>query len=220
MTISRISTAVAVLALLLSGTAMAGDLGVGFKAGTLGLGIEGRYQPLPTLDLRVGANAYDYDDTGSKAGVNYDATFNLETFYATANFSFPLSPLRLTAGVFSNGNEVNLTSIDSGTFDIGGTTFTSADVGTLTSTTSFGSASPYVGIGYDFELFGKVGLNFDLGVLWQGEPDVTLVSDGLLATVGDQAFLNALEAERQQLEDDVSDYKAWPVISLGFVYNF
>ncbi len=205
------------LALLMSGNALA-DFGVGFKAGTLGLGVEGRYQPLPTLDVRVGANVYDYDDTGSRAGVEYDSTLNLETFYATANLSFPLSPLRLTAGLFSNGNEVNMTSLDSATFDIGGTTYTAADVGTLSSTTSFASTSPYVGIGYDFELFGKVGLNLDLGLLWQGEPEVSLIADGLLAS--DPTFQNALEAERQQLEDDISDYKAWPVISLAFVYNF
>ena len=217
MKISRISTGCAVLALLLSGNALA-DFGVGFKAGTLGLGVEGRYKPLPTIDFRVGANVYDYDDTDSYSGVNYDSTLNLETFYATANLSFPLSPLRLTAGLFSNGNEVNLTSIDSATFDIGGNTYTAADVGTLSSTTSFGSTSPYVGIGYDFELFGKVGLNLDLGLLWQGEPDVSLVSDGLLAN--DPGFQSALEAERQQLEDDISDFKAWPVVSLGFVYNF
>ncbi|MDJ0907876.1 MAG: hypothetical protein QNI99_01695 [Woeseiaceae bacterium] len=217
MKISRISLGLAVLALSLSGNALA-DFGVGFKAGTLGLGVEGRYKPLPNIDVRVGANVYDYEDTDTRAGVNYDSTLNLETFYATANLSFPLSPLRLTAGLFSNGNEVNLTSVDSATFDIGGNTYTAADVGTLSSTTSFGSTSPYVGIGYDFEIFGKVGLNLDLGLLWQGEPEVSLLADGLLAN--DPGFQSALEAERQQLEDDISDYKAWPVISLGFVYNF
>lgn len=217
MKISRFSTGFALLALMMSGNALA-DFGVGFKAGTLGLGVEGRYKPLPTFDFRVGANVYDYDDTDSYSGIEYDSTINLETFYATANLSFPLSPLRLTAGVFSNGNEVNMTSLDSATFDIGGTTYTAAEAGTLTSTTSFGSMSPYVGIGYDFEVFGKVGLNLDLGLLWQGEPEVSLVSDGLLA--GQQAFIDALEVERQALEDDISDYKAWPVISLAFVYNF
>ncbi len=217
MKISRISLGLAVLALSLSGNALA-DFGVGFKAGTLGLGVEGRYKPLPNIDVRVGANVYDYEDTDTRAGVNYDSTLNLETFYATANLSFPLSPLRLTAGLFSNGNEVNLTSVDSASFDIGGNTYTAADVGTLSSTTSFGSTSPYVGIGYDFEVFGKVGLNLDLGLLWQGEPEVSLLADGLLAN--DPGFQSALETERQQLEDDISDYKAWPVISLAFVYNF
>jgi hypothetical protein len=36
----------------------------------------------------------------------------------------------------------------------------------------------------------------------------------------DPNFQDALEAERQALEDDLSDFKAWPVISLGFVYKF
>ena len=32
--------------------------------------------------------------------------------------------------------------------------------------------------------------------------------------------MQSLEAERLELEDEMSDYKAWPVLSLGFVYNF
>lgn len=207
------------LFLSLTGTAVAdNDFGVGVKAGTLGIGIEGTWRPLPYMDLRVGLNNYDYDDDGAQAGVNYDATLNLDTTYATANFRFPLSPLRFTAGLYSNGNELNMVSADSPDFDIGGTSFTSAEVGTLTSTTSFASTAPYVGIGYDFSLFGKVGMNFDVGVLWQGEPDVYLAADGLLAN--DPNFQSALEAERLELEDEVSNYKAWPVVTLGFVFNF
>ena len=78
------------------------------------------------------------------------------------------------------------------------------------------------GVGYDFEVFGKVGLNLDFGVLWQGEPEVTLESTGLAtAPANVQALLlPALEAERLELEDEMSDFKAWPVVSLAFVYNF
>ena len=73
-------------------------------------------------------------------------------------------------------------------------------------------------LGFDFELFGKAGLNFDVGVLWQGDPQVTLTADGTSA--GQAGFESSLEAERQELEADMSDYKAYPVISLSFVYNF
>ena len=207
------------LFLTLAGTAAAdNDFGVGVKAGTLGIGVEGTWRPLPYIDLRVGLNNYDYDDDGSQAGINYDATLNLDTVYATANFRFPLSPFRFTTGLYSNGNELNMVSTDSPAFDIGDQSYTLAEVGTLTSTTSFGSTAPYVGIGYDFSLFGKVGMNLDLGILWQGEPEVALAADGLLAN--DPGFLSDLEAERLQLEDEVSDYKAWPVATLGFVFNF
>lgn len=196
------------------------DTGVGVKVGTLGLGLEGRWSPLPWLDLRLGANQYDFNDTGSRAGINYDGEFRLDTLYLTGNVRFPLSPLRVTAGVFSNNNEVELVSQDTGgaNFNIGGVDFSSADVGSLQSTTSFEKTAPYVGVGYDFEIFGKVGLNFDVGMLWQGEPSVSLIADGLAST--EAAFLAALEEERLEIEDDVSNYKAFPVLSLGLVYNF
>ncbi len=61
-------------------------------------------------------------------------------------------------------------------------------------------------------------MNLDLGVLWQGDPQVTLEVDGILGQ--DPGFQDVLETERQALEDDMSDFKAWPVISLGFVYKF
>ena len=216
-------TVLATLALFACTTASA-DFGVGLKAGTLGLGAEARWRPLPWLDFRFGANSYDYEDNGSQAGINYDATFFLDNYYATGNFRFPLSPFRVTAGAFSNGNEFRMQSPDNGhtTFDIGSGTFDASDVGKLQSVTSFSSTSPYLGVGFDFEIFGKVGLNLDFGVLWQGDPEVTLEASGLATAPADvrAALLPALEAERLELEDEVSDLKAWPVVSLGFVYNF
>ncbi len=211
--------AAALSALLISGNALADhNLWLGVKAGTLGLGVEAAWRPIPWLDVRVGANQFDYDDRGSQAGINYDAELSLDNFYGTANFRFPLSPMRFTAGAYSNGNELNMISRDALAFDVGGTVYPADAVGTLTSTTSFDSTSPYVGVGFDFDVFDKVGLTLDFGVLWQGEPNVTLESDGLLAN--DALFLDSLEAERQEIESEFEDYKAWPVVSLGFNYQF
>jgi len=212
-------TALAALTLCTCSIASA-DFGVGLKAGTLGVGVEGRWSFLPWLDVRVGANRYDYDDDGSQAGINYDATFALDTFYATGNLRVPLSPFRLTAGAFDNRNEFLLGSRDTGgaNFNIGGASFSPADVGTVNAVASFDDVSPYLGIGYDVEIFGKVGFNLDFGVLWQGAPTVSMQADGLAAD--QQVFLDALELERLELEDELNDFKAWPVVSLGFVYNF
>lgn len=210
----------AALLLAFSAPALADKtFGIGAKAGTLGIGIEGTWRALPWIDLRVGANRYDYDDSGTYAGVPYDGTLALDTIYGTANFRFPLSPFRVTAGLYNNGNELQLQSqAPSGTYNIGGIEFDAADVGTLSSVSSFSGTAPYVGVGYDFTVMNRVGLNLDFGVLWQGEPDVTLTADGVLGS--DPVFQDALETERQEIEDEVSDYKAWPVISLGFVFNF
>ena len=213
----------AVLFLGASATANA-EFGVGLKAGTLGLGLEGRWKALPWLDLRVGANQYDYATTGTQAGIEYDTTLAMDNYYLTGNFRFPLSPFRITAGAYSNGNELQMTSQDTNgtTFDIGGVTFSSADIGALQGVTTFDKTSPYVGVGYDFELFGKVGFNLDFGVLWQGEPLVSLYATEFdTAPPEVQAELGpALEAESQEIADEFSNYKAWPVLSFSFVYNF
>lgn len=211
--------ALAALALCTCSIASA-DFGFGLKAGTLGVGIEGRWSFLPWLDVRLGANRYDYDDDGSQAGINYDSTFALDTFYVTGNLRVPLSPFRITAGAFDNRNEFLMGSTDMGgaNFDIGGATFSAADVGTLNGVASFSAVSPYLGVGYDIEILGKVGVNLDFGVLWQGVPTVTLQADGAAADL--PAFQDALELERLELEDELDDFKAWPVVSLGFVYNF
>ena len=224
MTLKSLTTTLTAFALLASGTAAA-DFGVGLKAGTLGLGLEARWDPpVPWFDMRVGLNQYDYEDVGDYSGITYDATLALDSYYLTGNLKFPVSPFRLTLGIFSNGNKLQMLSQDTGdlTIDIGGSTFPVADVGALTSTTSFGSSAPYAGVGFDFELFGKAGLNLDFGVLWQGEPSVALdATNWSNLSPAEQAILGpALETERLALGDEMSDLKAWPVVSLAFVYNF
>lgn len=219
-----LKAAVAAAALLASGSAMA-DFGVGVKAGTLGIGVEGRWDPIiPWFDLRVGMNRYDFEDNGNYSGVDYDATLALDSYYLTANFKVPMSPFRFTVGAFSNGNELQMQSADTGglPLDIGGASFPAGNVGALRSTTSFDSTAPYAGVGFDFELFGKAGLNLDFGVLWQGEPTVSLEATNWDNLSGaEQALLGpALDAERAELQNEISDYKAWPVLSLAFVYNF
>ena len=83
------------LALTATGTALADhNFGVGVKAGTLGIGVEGTWRPLPYIDLRLGTNQYDYSDSGLYGGVNYDAEINLDNYYVTGNLRFPLSPFR------------------------------------------------------------------------------------------------------------------------------
>lgn len=208
------------LALAASGTAFADhNFGIGVKAGTLGLGVEGTWRPLPYIDLRAGVNQYDYNDSGLYGGINYDAEISLDNYYLTGNLRFPLSPLRLTGGLYSNGNEFNAVSGDNGAIIlIGGDPYPAAAVGTLSASAAFDSTSPYFGVGFDFTLLGKVGMNLDFGVLWQGSPQISMATDGLLS--GDPTFEASLDAERAELEDELSDYKAWPVVSLGFVFNF
>lgn len=212
------TAAVAATLLLAGGAANANDnLWFGARAGTLGLGLEARWEPIPWLDFRAGANRFDFDDDGAQAGIAYDATLELDTIYATANLKFPLSPMRLSLGAFSNDNALVMTSTDS-TVIIDGEEYSSAEFGQLRAKTTFASTAPYLGLGFDFELVGRLGLNLDLGVLWQGEPDVLLVADGPIAD--NEQFQENLENERRELVNEAEDFKAWPVVSLGLHFNF
>ncbi|MDH3441955.1 MAG: hypothetical protein OEM63_14445 [Gammaproteobacteria bacterium] len=208
-------------ALAFSGTAAAEDsFWFGVKAGTLGIGGEASWRPIEWLDLRAGINFYDYDDTTDYAGIDYDGTLALENYYVTGNFRFPLSPFRLTVGAYQNNNEVQLVSQNAADFLIGNNPvpYTAADVGTLTAVAGFDSVAPYVGAGFDFDILDRLGLSLDFGVLWQGEPSVSIVADGLLGS--DPVFLADLNAEIAELQNEVDSMKAYPVISLGVNFNF
>jgi hypothetical protein len=207
-----------------SGVAAA-EVGAGFKMGTLGFGLEARWDtPVRWFDVRFGINRFSYDESRQYSGVGYDAVLDLDNFYLTGNFSSPASPFRLTLGAVANGNELQLLSHDAGdqTIEIDGTDFPVAKVGRLASTTSYASIAPYAGVGLDFEVLGDVSVNFDVGVLWHGAPTVTLEAtnwDDL--TAPEQALLGpALDAERAGLEDEISEFDAYPVVSLTLLYNF
>jgi hypothetical protein len=194
------------------------DFWVGAKAGTLGLGLEATWRPVPYLDVRGGFNTFSYDDTRTESGVEYDGELDLSTFYATANLRVPLSPFRATVGIFSNGNEINLVSTDAQQFSIGDQTFNAADVGTLRGDVTFDSVAPYAGVGLDFRIFNTLGLHFDAGVLFQGEPQLALDASGPL--VSDPAFQAELERERAEVQSELEDFEYYPVVSVGLSVNF
>ena len=216
---TRFLFAAMTLGMLAAAPAAANDnLWLGVKGGTLGFGVEGTWRPVPFFDLRAGGNTFTYETDDSFSGVEYDADLDLQTYFATANFRFPTTPFRVSAGLYSNGNQVALTSRDSATYEIGDMTYTAGDVGTLTGALDFDDTAPYVGFGADFRIADRFGLNLDLGVLWQGSGHVAVAASGPIA--GDPTFMADLEIERMQLEEDLKDYKAYPVASLGFSWNF
>ncbi|MCZ6586086.1 MAG: hypothetical protein O6930_08725, partial [Gammaproteobacteria bacterium] len=107
----RCQVVVLALGALFTQGAIADDnLWFGAKAGTLGLGIEATWRPVPYLDLRAGLNKFDYDNSGAQAGIDYNSDLKLDSLYVTANFRVPLQPLRFTIGIFSNGNELVMAS--------------------------------------------------------------------------------------------------------------
>ncbi len=218
MGIKRLYAIIPCLLLAATGAEADDNFWLGAKAGTLGLGVEATWRPSRYLDLRGGINSFSYDFDSTEAGIDYDAELDLSSFYATANLRVPLSPFRVSAGIMSNGNEIALASRPTSTFEIGGTTYTAADVGQLSGGVDFDDIAPYLGIGFDFRLMNTLGLSLDLGALYQGSPQASLLASGPIAL--DPGFQADLAQELDDLQDDLDSYKLYPVLSLGLSFNF
>ncbi len=94
-------------------------------------------------------------------------------------------------------------------------------VGRLTADAEFDRVAPDVGIGYDAYLNPRRtwSLNARAGVMFAGSADVTLRSaDGLLSS--DPLLMQELRNEVQEIEDDIEDYKYYPVVSVGVTRRF
>jgi len=104
------------------------------------------------------------------------------------------------------------------TVEVGDKTFV---ISALDGSVGFGAVAPYFGIGCGNAVSksGRLRFAFDLGVMFQGSPEVDLTATA--SDPGLQSELNAeLEKEVKEIEDDVKDIKLYPVISLGLSYRF
>lgn len=129
---------------------------------------------------------------------------------------------RLTAGGYYNDNSVDLKDkANSGnTVDIGNSTFTGAQVGTLTGQVDFNTFSPCVGLGFGNVVGEGSPFTFsvDLGAVYQGSPDVSLSASGPIAS--DLVFQTELVREVKDLNDKADSYRFYPVVQVGLSYRF
>ena len=204
--------------LLWTGSAQAIGLGVTGKAGTLGIGVEVTKSLVPMVNVRGGLNFLDYSFDQSEGGNDYDFDLKLKSFSVLVDFHpIPERGLRLSGGIIFNNNHLDMVGVPSVTYSIGNRTYTGAEVGTLNGVVDFKSTAPYLGIGWGNAASGRFGLALDLGVVFQGSPQVSLSATGIVTS--DPNFVQDLNREVQELENDISGFKYYPVISLGVSLN-
>lgn len=196
------------------GSAAADSFAVGAKAGTTGLGLEATWRLTDAVNLRGGYYAFDYDTDLEEEGVEYDGDLRLRNAALFADWHPFAGAFRISAGGVQSGNKF-LGSAD-GELEVGDNTYT----GQLEAEVSWRGLAPYLGIGFGNAMRGgRLSFSFDLGVMFTGSPDVRLdgsVNDPAL----EDAFAEDLARERANLEDELSDAKYYPVVSLGFAYRF
>jgi hypothetical protein len=230
-----IKSGVALATALLATTttpASALDFGVDVHAGSMGLGAGAALQISPNINMRVGLNRYDYDiDVDDEDGLRYDADFDLNNQYAMLDlYPSQRGGFRFSLGMYLNDNEVNAsaTVLNDGDALIGNS---DAAAGTsVNSKISFDSEAGYLGIGWG-NVFSKGVFSFgmDLGLVYQGSPQADLnvtLSDSLSQTCeADSGAFGCISeddiaAEEAELEDELSDYDAHPLIQMNFGFRF
>jgi hypothetical protein len=216
---NRYRALVAVGAILASPACFA-DTSIGLRVGTLGGGIELAHAFTDTLGFRIVANGLNYDTTATYESVDYDAKLKLATGQLLLDW-FPFSSnFRLSAGAMYNGNKLTLDGKPTGgTYTINGTPYPASEIGSMNGKVDFRSAAPYVGLGYGRPVGKGLSFTADLGVLFQGSPHTTLT-----ATCGTTAQCAQIQsdvaAEQAKLNDDMSKYQYYPVVSIGLAYVF
>ena len=207
----KIRNAVLVAALAAAtGSAQAG--GIGVRAGTTGVGVDLGGDVMPTLGWRLGLSGMNVNTDVDTSQVSYDAKVKVLTGSLLLDWS-PLGPFRISGGFMPNNNKVDLTGRPSGggSFPPG-----SSLTGEVKPERSF---APYLGVGYGNVWTRGVNFYFDLGVMFQGTPEVSLTLN-CAPSPSCTAAQGQVEAERQRVQDKVDKYKYYPVANIGLTIGW
>jgi hypothetical protein len=171
--------------------------------------------------MRLGFNYFQFDSDFTVGDIDYDSSVNLQTASAILDW-YPLAgSFRLTGGIMYNGHEADFKATPNTPVTIGDTVYAPQIVGDLSGSVTFNAAAPYAGIGWSSGREKSEGLSvaFDIGVLFQGSPNIEdYQATGLLA--GNPAFQAELNKEVAKIEDDLDSYKYYPVVALTLTYRF
>ncbi len=197
-------------------TASAQSISVG--VGTQGFNAEVGLDFGEQFGVRASGNYFSMSKDVDGDDVNYDGDLRLQSIGLLGDFYPFQNGFRFSGGVYLNRNKVDITATPTGNVEIGGTTYAPAQVGNLSGDIKFNDISPYAGLGYTSSR-GVPGLSFvaDAGVMFQGGGDVTLISTGSANT--SPGFAADLEQERLDIQDDVDNFKYYPVVRIGIAYR-
>jgi hypothetical protein len=204
-----------------TGAAVAQDNGwsVGVTGGTLGVGPQVAFRPNEHFGIRANAGFLSVSRDEEVDDIDYDGDLDLNSFGAMLDWHPFGGGFRISAGGRANNNEVDLVGAPASNVTIGDTTYTPQQVGTLRGTVTTDDFTPALSVGYGGTLGEGFTFGAELGLLWQGEPEIgNLRATGLLAGV--PQFRADIEREERRIEAELDDYELWPILQIELSYRF
>ena len=210
--------------------------GVGVKVGTLGIGVQVGTALAQRINLRGGANFFNYNDSLTEDGVTYNGTLKLQSVEAKLDL-FVIGGFRVTPGLLLyNDNNVTATAtVPTGTsVTFGGNRYFSNPNDPLrgTAAVTFQRFAPSIGIGFGNLLPRGArhwSLSTDLGVVFSGSPQFALGFAGSACAQNNTTTCQpavtpsvsaSVEAERAKIQGDLSSFKYYPEASIMFGWKF
>jgi hypothetical protein len=213
-------------------TAPFSSVGVGVKASPLGAGVEAATPLASHFNLRGGFNLLTYDRAFHKDGVTYAGQLQFHSAEAHADWfpfrgSFHVSP----GALFYNGNQVTANASVAGgqSFTLNGTSYTSDPTDPVIGTgkISFVKTGPMLTIGFGnlVPRHHRFTIPFEIGAIYTGSPSMALNLSGSACSSAGQncgsiattpAIQSNVQAEKNKINKDMSFFKFYPVISVGF----
>ena len=216
------TTLIAIAALMLvPSVASAGDFGLGGSIGTTGGSVEAKVAGSGNLMLRGSFNYLEFDRDDTYDDIDYDGEVDMKTFAGFVDLAPFSNGFVISGGAYLGDKTLDLLATPTTPVEIGDETFTPEEIGTLTGQAELANFAPYLGIGYDgfFNPRRDWSFNARAGVMFTGSPDVELISaDGTLSS--DARVQDALRDEIANIEDDVDEYKYYPVVTIGLTRRF
>ena len=198
------------------------DYHLGFRIAprisTLGGGLEFAKGLTPSFGLRGGFNYFTYGYDATESDVEYNLDLELKSLGLFADWHPFKGSFRLSGGFLINGNGIEgKAKPTTANFDIGDGSYA---LNSASLEISYDTFAPYFGLGWDTTFGDKDnwGFCFDLGLVYSGSPEASLIVD---PTAGMTAALTAdVKKEEADLQESLDDFEWWPVLSAGLVYQF
>jgi hypothetical protein len=200
--------------------AQAPGFGLAVKASTNGLGADAIFNFHPKMGVRLGFERLSLktDFIFQEDAVDYATNLKFKTGSVSLLFDYYLTEkIFVSAGAGYNLFNVQLDGEAADVLQFGDIQIPKEKIGTFDIAVNPSlKISPYGGIGFGrtLGLKKKVGFAFEMGGFFQGSPDVTINSSGLLSPTS-----NPDQQQDVKLEKQVSQYKIYPVMKLSVSYR-
>ncbi len=187
------------------------------RAGSPGIGGDVAVGLTSHWNVRAGVSYFGSSHLTNKTVEDVDLGIDVNTTLFSISaiadyFPWKKSGFHLSAGALYNGNGAEASIVANGPYTVGSRTFTAEEIGGLDGEVSFNALAPYVGLGFGnvTALGSRLGVVVDLGAAYHQSPNISMSGTGMLSPTAEQA---------PQLEENLSSFKFFPVLSLGLSYR-